>query len=106
MDRLFRAHGHEGIQEAGASRENRIAKKAGTKGKKFGDLFLPDCLLFEMKSARENARTLLRPDIRLLNPHRPEMRVRPPAIPPGTITHAFWEEFARSCGARLDEDRL
>jgi len=42
MDRLFRALGHEGIKEAGASRENRIAKKGGAKGKNFGDLLLPD----------------------------------------------------------------
>lgn len=47
---LFRALGHDGIKEAGASRENRIAKKGGAKGKNFGDLLLPDRVLFEMKS--------------------------------------------------------
>jgi hypothetical protein len=50
MGRLFRALGHDGIKEAGASRENRIAKKGGAKGKNFGDLLLPDRVLFEMKS--------------------------------------------------------
>jgi SAM-dependent methyltransferase len=47
---LFRALGHDGIKEAGASRENRIAKKGGAKGKNYGDLLLPDRVLFEMKS--------------------------------------------------------
>lgn len=50
LDHLFRALGHDGIKEAGASRESRIAKKGRAKGKKFGDLLLPDCVLIEMKS--------------------------------------------------------
>ncbi len=50
LDRLFRALGHDGIKEAGASRENRIAKKGGAKGKKYGDLLFPERVLWEMKS--------------------------------------------------------
>lgn len=50
MDRLFRALGHEGLKEAGASRENPIAKKGSAKGKNFGDLLLPERVLFEMES--------------------------------------------------------
>ncbi len=50
LDHLFRALGHDGIKEAGASRENRILKKGRAKGKNFGDLLLPDCVLMEMKS--------------------------------------------------------
>jgi hypothetical protein len=42
LDRLFRALGHDGIKEAGATRENRIAKKGGAKGRNYGDLLLPD----------------------------------------------------------------
>ncbi|MEX2581622.1 MAG: DNA methyltransferase [Verrucomicrobiales bacterium] len=50
LDHLFRAFGHDGLREAGASREARIPKKGGKKGKKFGDLLLPDRVLVEMKS--------------------------------------------------------
>jgi hypothetical protein len=50
LDHLFRALGHDGIKEAGASRENRILKKGRAKGKNFGDLLLPECVLMEMKS--------------------------------------------------------
>ncbi len=50
LDHLFRAFGHDGLKEAGASREARIPKKGKAKGKQFGDLLLPDRVLFEMKS--------------------------------------------------------
>lgn len=53
LDHLFRAFGHEGLKEAGASREARIPKKGGKKGKKFGDLLLPDRVIIEMKSRGE-----------------------------------------------------
>ena len=35
MDHLFRALGHAGVKEAGATRETRVAKKGGGKGKNF-----------------------------------------------------------------------
>lgn len=38
LDHLFRALGHDGIKEAGATRETRVAKKGGAKGKNFADL--------------------------------------------------------------------
>ena len=50
LDHLFRALGHEGIKEAGASRETRVAKKGGPKGKNFADLLWPERVLIEMKS--------------------------------------------------------
>lgn len=50
LDHLFRALGHDGIKEAGASRETRLAKKGGAKGKNFADLLWPERVLFEMKS--------------------------------------------------------
>jgi type II restriction/modification system DNA methylase subunit YeeA len=51
LDHLFRALGHEGIKEAGASRESRVAKKGrDTKGKNYIDLLWPERVLFEMKS--------------------------------------------------------
>jgi SAM-dependent methyltransferase len=50
LDRLFRALGHDGIKEAGATRETRLAKKGGAKGKNFADLLWPERVLFEMKS--------------------------------------------------------
>lgn len=50
LDRLFRALGHDGIKEAGASRETRVAKKGGGKGKNFIDLLWPERVLIEMKS--------------------------------------------------------
>ena len=50
LDHLFRAFGHEGIKEAGASRETRLAKKDGGKGKNFADLLWVERVLIEMKS--------------------------------------------------------
>jgi SAM-dependent methyltransferase len=50
LDRLFRALGHDGIKEAGATRETRLAKKGGAKGKNFADLLWPERVLIEMKS--------------------------------------------------------
>jgi hypothetical protein len=50
LDHLFRALGHDGIKEAGASREYRVAKKGGGKGKNHIDLLWPERVLFEMKS--------------------------------------------------------
>jgi SAM-dependent methyltransferase len=50
LDHLFRALGHDGIKEAGATRETRLAKKGGAKGKNFADLLWPERVLMEMKS--------------------------------------------------------
>ncbi len=50
LDHLFRALGHDGIKEAGATRETRLAKKGGAKGKNFADLIWPERVLIEMKS--------------------------------------------------------
>jgi SAM-dependent methyltransferase len=50
LDRLFRALGHDGIKEAGATRETRLAKKSGAKGKNYADLLWPERVLWEMKS--------------------------------------------------------
>ncbi len=68
LDRFFRALGHTGIKEAGATLEFRIAKKPGSTqlvllkdeaataskpksgGKKFADLLWPGRVLIEMKS--------------------------------------------------------
>ena len=50
LDRLFRAFGHKGIKEAGASRETRVAKKGGGKGKNYIDLLWPERVVIEMKS--------------------------------------------------------
>jgi len=52
-DRLFKAFGHEGYKEAGATLEARVAKR-GAKGKKFIDLIWKPRVLIEMKSAGEN----------------------------------------------------
>ncbi len=69
LDHFFRALGHEGVQEAGATFEFRIAKKPGSaqlelikdaaaakvkSGKKFADLLWPERVLIEMKSRGEN----------------------------------------------------
>src|SRR5437867_6154271 len=74
LDHLFRALGHEGVIEAGATFEFRVAKKPGSPqlelvvagngdpgralrtkgGKKFADLLWPDRVLIEMKSRGEN----------------------------------------------------
>src|SRR6266567_7651771 len=67
LDRFFRALGHEGVIEAGATFEFRVAKKPGSPqlelikgssaqskgGKKFADLLWPDRVLIEMKSRGE-----------------------------------------------------
>jgi len=51
LDHLFRALGHAGIKEAGATRETRVAKKGrDSKGKNYIDLLWPKRVLFEMKS--------------------------------------------------------
>ena len=70
LDRFFRALGHAGVIEAGATFEFRVAKKPGSPqlelikgngaaarpkgGKKFADLLWPDRVLIEMKSRGEN----------------------------------------------------
>ena len=67
LDHFFRALGHGGVQEAGATLEFRIAKKPGSAqleliqgdgakakgGKKFADLLWPQRVLIEMKSRGE-----------------------------------------------------
>ena len=64
LERFFRALGHAGVIEAGATFEFRVAKKPGTaqlellkgedakksSGKKFADLLWPERVLIEMKS--------------------------------------------------------
>ena len=74
LDRFFRALGHQGLQDAGATLEFRIAKKPGSAqlelltgdaaakdqpkaargGKKFADLLWPDRVLIEMKRRGEH----------------------------------------------------
>ena len=69
LDHFFRALGHGGVQEAGATLEFRIAKKPGSAqlelitdqpaqkakgGKKFADLLWPDRVLIEMKKRGEH----------------------------------------------------
>ena len=68
LDHLFRALGHEGVIETGATFEFRISKKPGSSqleliqgegakpkgGKKFADLLWPERVLIEMKSRGEN----------------------------------------------------
>lgn len=67
LDRFFRALGHKGVIEAGATFEFRVAKKPGSAqlelltdsgpkpkgGKKFADLLWPGRVLIEMKSRGE-----------------------------------------------------
>jgi hypothetical protein len=69
LDRFFRALGHKGVIQAGATFEYRVAKKPGSPqlelikgngapsqskgGKKFADLLWPDRVLIEMKSRGE-----------------------------------------------------
>ena len=69
LDHFFRALGHDGVIEAGATFEFRVAKKPGSPqlelikgngatprakgGKKFADLLWPDRVLIEMKSRGE-----------------------------------------------------
>ena len=48
LDRLFRAFGHPGAKEAGATFEERI-KKADGKGTTFADLVYKPIVLIEMK---------------------------------------------------------
>ncbi len=50
-DRLFRAFGHEGYKEAGATLEYRVRKKG--RGTKFADLLWRPRLLLEMKKRGE-----------------------------------------------------
>jgi SAM-dependent methyltransferase len=69
LDHFFRALGHDGVQEAGATFEFRIEKKPGSAqlelirgqpaakakgGKKFADLLWPERVLIEMKSRGAN----------------------------------------------------
>src|SRR3954464_3659445 len=71
LNEFFRALGHEGAIQAGATFEFRVAKKPGSAqleliqgngaltarakgGKKFADLLWPDRVLIEMKSRGEN----------------------------------------------------
>src|SRR5260370_8791683 len=68
LDHFFRALGHKGVIEAGATFEFRVAKKPGSPqlelikgngarpkgGKKFADLLWPDRVLIEIKSRGEN----------------------------------------------------
>jgi hypothetical protein len=72
LDHLFRALGHAGAKEAGATFEYRVAKKPGTSqlslfsgdelasapklkgGVKFADLLWPARVLIEMKKRGEN----------------------------------------------------
>jgi hypothetical protein len=70
LDHFFRALGHDGAIEAGATFEFRVAKKPGSPqlelikgngapqrskgGKKFADLLWPDRVLIEMKSRGEH----------------------------------------------------
>ena len=53
LDRLFRAFGHPGAKEAGATFEERI-KKADGKGTSFADLVYKPIVLVEMKKRGEN----------------------------------------------------
>ena len=53
LDRLFRAFGHEGVKEAGASLEFRI-KKRDNRGTAFADLVWKPRVLIEMKKRGEN----------------------------------------------------
>jgi len=83
LDHFFRALGHKGVIEAGATFEFRVAKKPGSPqlelikgngarpkgGKKFADLLWPDRVLIEMKSARRKTGAILRPGLRLLEPY-------------------------------------
>ncbi|MFZ4776932.1 MAG: type IIL restriction-modification enzyme MmeI [Terrimicrobiaceae bacterium] len=47
LDHLFCAFGHDGIRE---TRETRLAKADGSKGKNFADLLWAERVLIEMKS--------------------------------------------------------
>jgi hypothetical protein len=51
IDRLFRAFGHAGVQEAGAQFESRIRKGPDAKGVSFADLMWKPRVIIEMKKA-------------------------------------------------------
>jgi type II restriction/modification system DNA methylase subunit YeeA len=53
LDRLFRAFGHAGVKEAGATLEERI-RKADGKGTNFADLVWKPVVLIEMKKRGED----------------------------------------------------
>ena len=53
LDRLFRAFGHDGVKEAGASLEFRV-KKRDNRGTAFADLVWKPRVLIEMKKRGEN----------------------------------------------------
>ena len=53
LDRLFRAFGHAGVAEAGATLEQRISKADG-RGKSFADLVWKPVVLIEMKRRGED----------------------------------------------------
>jgi hypothetical protein len=89
LDHFFRALGHQGVIEAGATFEFRVAKKPGSPqlelitgngatttrpkgGKKFADLLWPDRVLIEMKSRGENLEKHYDQGFRLLDAHCPE----------------------------------
>lgn len=59
LDRLFRAYGHEGVQDAGAEFESRVRAK-GDRGTQFVDLLWKPRVLIEMKKTG----TPLRPHYR------------------------------------------
>jgi hypothetical protein len=71
LDHLFRAFGHDGIREAGASRETRLAKAGGSKGKNFADLLWPERVLIEMKSRGKKLERHYDQIFDLLDAHRP-----------------------------------
>lgn len=50
LDRLFRAYGHDGVQEAGAEFESRV-RAPGERGVRFADLMWKPRVLIEMKRA-------------------------------------------------------
>ncbi|MFC8921712.1 DNA methyltransferase [Cellulosimicrobium sp. NPDC057127] len=54
LDRLFRAFGHAGVQEAGAQFESRIRKGPDAKGVSFADLLWKPRVIVEMKRAGAN----------------------------------------------------
>lgn len=57
LDRLFRAFGHEGVQEAGGILEERVKRRRHEKETiAFADLVVPNIVLIEMKKRGENLR--------------------------------------------------
>ena len=71
-DRLFQAFGHDGYKEAGATLEERIKGKKGTK---FADLRWDGIVLIEMKSRKEKLERHYRQAFEYwleLVPHRPK----------------------------------